>query len=86
VLQGIQIGNAQRIGHQASGRRSPAGAHRDIVVLGVVDKISDDQKIAREAHLIDHPDFIIEALAVDFFFCGRPFGQDAGPDPLEAFS
>ena len=56
VLQRIQIGNLEGIGHQGAGTGAAPGPDRTTVLLGPVDEITNDQKIARKAHLQDRVD------------------------------
>ena len=64
VLQGIDISDLQAVGDQASRCRAPAGTDRDLVLPGVAHEVPDNQKIARVAHLLDDPDFMLEPLLV----------------------
>ena len=79
VGQGVQVGDAQRIGDQGAGRRTAPRPHRDAVVLGPVDEVLDDEEIARKAHLPDDVEFEFEPvpvfLDVDARHLGQPFGQ-----------
>jgi len=50
VLQGIQVGNLQGVSHQRAGAGAAPWAHRAAVVLGPVDEVAHDQKVARETH------------------------------------
>ena len=51
VAQRIEIGNAQAIGDQRARTGATSRPDRHIVVLGPVDKIRNNQKVAGEAHL-----------------------------------
>ncbi len=62
VLQRINIGDFQQIRHDAPRSRSPARAHRNPRLSGILYKIPDDQKIAGKAHTLDHGQFIIQPL------------------------
>src|SRR5262245_2657053 len=53
VTNWIEIGNFERVSNQATGRRTSSGAHRNAVLLGIIDKISDYQKITRKLHPFD---------------------------------
>jgi hypothetical protein len=48
VAQGVEVRDRQRIGDKAARARARARAHRDVVVLGPFDEVSDDQEVARE--------------------------------------
>ncbi len=63
IRQRVDIGNAQGIGDQAAGGAATPRADRNIVILGPVDEIGDDQEVAREPHLLD---------AVELFFKPGP--------------
>jgi hypothetical protein len=49
----IEVGDAQREGHQRARARAAARADRHAVGLGPVDEVGHDQEVAREAHLDD---------------------------------
>jgi hypothetical protein len=50
VGERIEVGDAQRVGHQGAGARAAAGAHRDVVLLGPVDEVGHDEEVAGELH------------------------------------
>ena len=64
VLQRIDIGDLHGVADQAAGGRSAARTHRNALRFGVADEVPDDQEVARELHLLDHPDLAIQALGV----------------------
>ena len=64
VGQGVQVGDAQRPGHQRTGGRTAARAHGDAVVLGPVDELLHDEEVAGEAHLKDDLELVLQAVAV----------------------
>ena len=64
IAQGIDVGDAQRPGHHRARARAASGTYRDVVVLGPVDEVGNDQEVAGEAHLHDHVDFDFKTLAV----------------------
>ena len=70
ILQGIEVGDLQRIGHQRSRARATPRPHRATVVLGPVDEVAHDQEVTRKAHLQDGVDLEFEALQVT-----RPLGS-----------
>jgi hypothetical protein len=45
ILQGIEVGDLQRIGHQRSRARATPRPHRATVVLGPVDEVAHDQEV-----------------------------------------
>ncbi len=61
VLDGVEVGDAQRVGDEASRRGAPSGPHRDPPLLREADEVPDDQEVSREAHPADHPDLLLEA-------------------------
>jgi len=77
VAQRIEIGDAERVGDQRSRARAAARTDRDIVLLGPVDEVGDDQEVARKTHLHDdvelgfEPAFVIRAgeAVRRFVFC-----------------
>ena len=75
VGQRVEVGDAQRIGDQRSGRRTTARTDRDIVVLGPVNEVLDNEKIARETHLLDDAEFEFQAVPVFFRVRVRHLGQ-----------
>ncbi len=68
VLQRVQIGDQQRVGHQRAGPGTPARPHRNAVVLGPLDKVHHDQEVARKAHLGDDVQLKVQAIVIH-----RPF-------------
>ena len=64
VAQRIEVGDAERIGHERAGARAAPRAHRHAVGLGPVDEVGDDEEVAREPHLHDGLHLELEALGV----------------------
>ncbi|KAF5035124.1 hypothetical protein DSECCO2_588920 [anaerobic digester metagenome] len=64
VRHGVEVGDAQRIRHQRPGRRTAPRPDGDVVVLGPVDEVLDDEEIAREAHLLDDVELELQAVPV----------------------
>ena len=62
VGQGVEVGDAQQIGHDGARRRTPARAHGDAVALGVVHEVPDDEEVGRETHLLDDGQLHLQAL------------------------
>ena len=85
VLQRVQVGDAQRIGHQRAGTRSTAGAHRTAVVLGPVDEVTNNQEVAWESHVQDHIDLEVQARHVlgTFFLAQLLVGVKVQQAPVE---
>ena len=64
VGQRIQIGDSEGVGHQGTGARTASRAHGDPVVLGPLDEVGDDQKVAGKAHLDDNVQFDLQTLVI----------------------
>ena len=64
VLQGVQVGDLQGVGHQRAGPGATPRADRAAVVLGPVDEVAHDQEVTREVHLQDHVDLELQPLFV----------------------
>ena len=63
VAQRVEIGDAQRVGHDRPRRRAAARPHRDAVGLGEAHEVPDDQEVVREAHLADRLELELEPVA-----------------------
>ena len=64
VLQRIDVGDAERVGHQRSGSRSAARSDRNVVLFGVADEVPHDEEVSGELHLLDDVDLARQALLV----------------------
>ena len=53
VLERVDVGDRQRVGDDAAGRRAAPGADGDAVVLGELHEVPDDEEVGAEAHLAD---------------------------------
>ena len=53
VVDRVQIGDAQDVGHQRAGGAAAAGAHAQVDRARVVEQVGRDQEVARVAHLHD---------------------------------
>ncbi|MNK26768.1 hypothetical protein D3C87_451090 [compost metagenome] len=73
IADRVQVGNAQRIGHERTGARPAPRPHRHAVVLAPVDEVLHDQEVAREAHLDDGLAFPAQAFVV-LLALGLAFG------------
>ena len=75
VLERIEFGDAETEGHQRRVSGTPA-SHRHGIGTGPGHELFDDQEIARETHLGDDVEFVVQATLVatpvDF---GRRLGQ-----------
>ena len=64
VLQGIEVRDAQRVGHQGTGTGSSSGADRHTVVFRPVDEVGNNQEITGKTHLNDGFDFECQPFPV----------------------
>ncbi len=62
VLQRIDVGDLEAVGHEGARARAPARAHGDAVLLGVMDEVPDDEEVAGEAHGGDDGKLVLEPL------------------------
>ena len=53
VLDGIEVGDAQRVGHRAAGRRAAPRTHADVRLAGVADEVPHDEEVRAEPHVGD---------------------------------
>ena len=63
-VERVDVGDAQRVGDEAPGRRSAAGPHRNPLFARVADEIPDDHEVPGVLHLLDHLDLVREAALV----------------------
>ena len=75
VLEGIDVGDPQGVGHNGPRAGSAAGPHGDAVFLGPVDKIRHNEEVAGKAHFDDHPQLILRPLRNFRGPAGVPFRQ-----------
>ena len=54
ITQRIQIGDGQGISDKRPRAGTTTGPHRNTLILGPLDKIGNDQKVAGKAHALDH--------------------------------
>jgi hypothetical protein len=73
VLQRVQVGDGQHIGHQRARTGAPARAHRAAVGLGPLDEVRHDEEVAREPHLQDGVELELQPLDI-----GGPLGLALG--------
>ncbi len=71
VLDRVDAGDAEPIGHQASRRGTTPRADRHTGASRVVDEVRDDQEVAGEAHRLDHRQLVLHPLAVDAVLAGQ---------------
>jgi hypothetical protein len=62
--QGVEIGDLERPGSDGASPGAAAGPDRDVLALGPLDEVGDDQEVARKAHLDDDVELVGEPLAV----------------------
>ena len=74
VLQGIEIGDAERVGNQRPCGRTAARTHRDVALAGVANEIPDDQEVSGKLHLLNDGQFPRQTLLI--------FGQAMLQPPL----
>ena len=80
VLERVDVGDAQRVGDDAAGRRTAPGSDGDAVVLGELHEVPDDEEVGVEAHLADDAELEVEAFA----HLGAGLGAVAARDALLA--
>ncbi len=62
VGQRVDRRDAERVGHDAARRRSPAGGE-DPLLAGEAGEVGHDQEVARVPHPVDHAQLVLEAVA-----------------------
>ena len=62
VLDRVEIGDPERVGHRTAGGRASAGPDSDVVVAGVPDEIPGDEEVRREPHVVDDAELVVETL------------------------
>ena len=76
VLERVDVGDAQGVGHDAARARAAARPDGYAVALRPVDEVPDDEEIARELHLDDDVELVLGALP--------DLGADDGVAPPQA--
>jgi len=66
IAQRVQIRDGQRPGNDRPRPGPTARPNRYFLCLGPLDKIRNDQEVARESHLANHAQFEIQALFIRF--------------------
>ena len=64
VAQRVEVGDGQRIGHQRAGARAAPRTNRNVLRLGPLDEVGDDQEVARILHLDDDAELEFEPLLI----------------------
>ena len=79
---GVEVGDAQRPGHDGAGSRAAPRTHRHLPPLGPVDEVLDDEEVAGEVHGPDDPHLGLEPLPVEVPVVGV-LALDLLESPLE---
>ena len=61
----VEVGDGQRPGDHRARARAAARPDRNVVGLGPLDEVGDDQEVAGEPHADDDVELEIEAVAID---------------------
>ena len=64
VLQRVEVGDLERIGHQRTGARAAPRPYRAAVVLGPLDEVAHNEEVAREPHFQDGVELELQPLLV----------------------
>ena len=84
ILHGIDVRDAEAVGHDAAGSAAAPRPDGDVLGLGVADEIAHDEKVVHKAHAPDHVELIIQTLshlrpvAVAFFKAARAQLREIG--------
>jgi hypothetical protein len=62
VPQRIDVGDAEAIGHDRAGGRSPARSDADALLASEADQVPDHQEVSGEPHLEDHAHLQLETI------------------------
>ena len=82
VVDGIEVGDPERVGHQRPGAGTPSGTHGYVAAPRPGDEFHDHQEVAGESHFPDDVQFVLQPLFVDRRIHLRAAGR---PDFLQAF-
>ena len=61
---GIDVGDAERVGDQRSRARTTTRSHRHAILPRPADEISHDEEVAGKSHLLDHAELVFEPALV----------------------
>ena len=64
VLHGVHVGDVQAVGHHGACGGTTAGAHGDVLALGIADEVGDDEEVLHKAHPADHGHLIFQLLQI----------------------
>ncbi len=62
VLDGVEVDDAQAVGHAAAGGRAPPGTDPDALLAGVVDEVPDHEEVGGQAHAVDDAQLVVDPL------------------------
>ena len=62
VLNGVQLGDVQAVGHDAGRAAAAPGADHDAAVLGELHKVPDDEEVIHIPHLGNDPQLVLQPL------------------------
>ena len=83
IAQGVQIRDRQRISHQRARARATSRTDGNVLVLGPLDEVGNDQEITGEAHVLDDAQLELQpSLIFRHLCCMRDHRQPCG----EAFT
>ena len=60
ILDWIDIGDVETVGHNTAGGTTAAGPDRDAVALGIADKVGNDEEVVHKAHLFYDSQLIVQ--------------------------
>ena len=64
MLQGVEVGNAEHVGHQRTGARTTPRPHGYAVLARPANEVGDDEEVALEAHVADAIQLELQACVV----------------------
>ena len=65
--QRIDVGDGQRIGDQRAGARAAPRTDRNVLLLGPLDEVGNDEEVAGELHPLDDAELEVQPLAIVLF-------------------
>ena len=63
VAHRVEVGDAEHVGHHAPGGRSASRTDGNAALLGEVDEVPDDEKVAGETELFEDAELVVQTLA-----------------------
>ncbi len=66
-MNGVEIGDAERVGDQRSRTGAAPRSYRDTLLPRPGDELHDDEKVAGKAHLVDDIELEFKPRAIRFF-------------------